>query len=162
MMGYGRDWVLSAVLLRPASRGSVSLPSADPLAPPVINPVFLSWSEVLEILTDGLTEARRILSASVFEPMHATERYPGADVQSREALTQYTRQYGATMFHPIGTCKMGNVECAVVDANLKVHGVEGLRVVYASIMPSIIGGNTNAPTIMIAEKAADLIKADMQ
>jgi choline dehydrogenase-like flavoprotein len=159
MLGHGRGWVLSAVLLRPKSRGRISLATADPQAAPVIDPDFFSDPQDIETLTDGLVEARRILSAPAFDALNAVETYPGADVQSRDALINYTRQYGATIFHPVGTCKMGHDRMAVVDNKLKVHGIEGLRVVDASIMPTIVGGNTNAPTIMIAEKAADLIKA---
>ena len=160
MMGYGHGWVLSAVLLRPVSRGSVSLRSSDPLAPPLINPGFFSRPQDLEDLTDGLIEARRILSAPAFESLKATEMFPGESVQTRDELKDYTQRFGGTIFHPVGTCKMGSDSNAVVDARLKVHGITGLRVVDASIMPSIVGGNTNAPTIMIAEKAADMIKAD--
>ena len=105
-----------------------------------------------------MIEARRILSAPAFDSLHATEEFPGSGVQSRDALKDYIRRFGGTIFHPVGTCKMGNDDSAVVDSQLKVHGLEGLRVVDASIMPSIVGGNTNAPTIMIAEKAAELIK----
>ena len=158
MIGYRRGWVLSVILLRPASRGSVTLANTDPQAPPLIDPGFFSQQQDLENLTDGLIEARRILSAPAFDSLHATEEFPGSGVQSRDALKDYIRRFGGTIFHPVGTCKMGNDDSAVVDSQLKVHGLEGLRVVDASIMPSIVGGNTNAPTIMIAEKAAELIK----
>ena len=107
-----------------------------------------------------MTTDRRLINSTVFEKYHPWETLPGTDVQTDEELKEYIRNWGGTIFHPAGTCKMGNDDLAVVDARLKVHGLEGLRVVELSVVPTIVGGNTNAPTIMIGEKAADMIKED--
>ncbi len=104
--------------------------------------------------------SRRICASRAMAPFVSEEVLPGSDVQSDEALLECARNIGQTIYHPVGTCKMGSDERAVVDERLRVHGVEGLRVVDASIMPTITSGNTNAPTIMIAEKAADMILDD--
>ncbi len=160
ILAHGHGYSLTAVLLRPKSRGTVSLAGPDPAAAPVIDPRFFSAAEDLETLLRGLKEARRILGAAPFQVYGPTEIMPGEEVRSDDDLRDYIRGNSATIFHPVGTCKMGSDAAAVVDARLRVHGLEALRVVDASIMPSIIGGNTNAPTIMIAEKAADMIKED--
>ncbi len=160
MIGYGRGYVVTAALLRPTSRGSLTVETADPDTPPRIDPNLLGTDEDLEILTDGFGIGRRIANAPAFSGIDGTERYPGDAVQSRDELKAYVRNNGATIFHPVGTCKMGSDDMAVVDSRLKVRGLAGLRVVDASIMPSIVGGNTNAPTIMIAEKASDMVKED--
>ena len=102
--------------------------------------------------------ARDIFSQEAFTPYLGKERLPGKDVQSDDEIVDYIRQKGETIYHPVGSCKMGSDSLAVVDSELKVHGVEGLRVIDASVMPTLVGGNTNAPTIMIAEKIADQIK----
>jgi len=112
----------------------------------------------MQILIDGIKQARRIVQAHAFDAFRGDEVAPGEAAQSDEAIAEQIRAHAETLYHPTGTCKMGNDAMAVVDDQLRVHGVEGLRVVDASIMPSIIGGHTNAPTIAIAEKAADLIK----
>ena len=151
---------LFAVLLRPKSRGTVGLASRDPAASPLIDPRFYSEPVDMEVMLRGLKEARRIIHAEPFQKYKPRETSPGPDVQSDEALRNHVRTNGSTIYHPVGTCKMGNDAAAVVDARLRVRGIEALRVVDASIMPTICGGNTNAPTIMIGEKAADMIKED--
>lgn len=160
MIGHGRGYVLTTVLLRPTSRGALTLRDADPGTPPHIDPKLLGTDEDLETLTEGFDAARRIAGAPAMAALRSVERYPGADVRSRDQLRDYVRSNAATIFHPVGTCKMGSDETAVVDSRLRVRGMDGLRVVDASIMPTIVGGNTNAPTIMIAEKAADMIRED--
>ena len=138
----------------------MTLAGIDPAAAPVIDPRFYSDDTDMHVMLRGLKEARRIVHAESFQKYQPSELAPGTAVQSDEALVDYVRNNGSTIYHPVGTCKMGSDAMAVVDTRLKVHGVEGLRVVDASIMPTIVGGNTNAPTIMIGEKAADLIKED--
>jgi len=156
--GFGHAYGLVAVLLRPRSRGEVGLASADPLAPPRIDPRFLSAEEDLDLLLRGVKLARRMLESRAWDPVRGPEAEPGPKAATDEALKDYIRRVAATVFHPVGTCKMGNDADAVVDAELRVRGIEGLRVADASIMPTLIGGNTNAPVIMIAEKAADMIR----
>nr|MCS5599233.1 GMC oxidoreductase [Rhodospirillales bacterium] len=147
-------------LLRPKSRGTVTINANDPLKPPLVDPNMLSERKDLETLIPALKEGRRILRTPAFGPMRAVEVRPEPCIESDEEWTDYIRTNAQTAYHPVGTCKMGNKPLAVVDQRLKVHGVSCLRVVDASIMPMIIGGNTNAPTIMIAEKAADMIIED--
>ena len=160
MVEIGHGYAAVAVLLRPQSRGAITLASANPQDPPVIDPHFFSQEHDLDTLLWGLKECRRLINSTVFDKYHPWETLPGPDVQTDEELKEYIRNWGGTIFHPAGTCKMGNDDLAVVDARLKVHGLEGLRVVDLSVVPTIVGGNTNAPTIMIGEKAADMIKED--
>jgi choline dehydrogenase len=110
------------------------------------------------LLLRGVKLSRRLLAAPAWDKVRGPEFRPGADVQGDDALREYIRKTCGTVFHPVGTCRMGRDADAVVDPELRVYGVDGLRVVDASIMPTLIGGNTNAPTIMIAEKAADMIR----
>ena len=121
---------------------------------------MLSESKDLDTLVAALKEGRRILNSPAFDKMKATEIRPGPNVQSDEDWIKYIKMNAQTAYHPVGTCKMGTDDLAVVDSRLRVRGLEGLRVSDASIMPLIVGGNTNAPVIMIAEKAADMIKED--
>ena len=158
MIEYGHGYSAFAVLLRPKSRGTVSLASADPDAPPVIDPRFFSDEEDLRVLRTGFKEARRIVHADAFAKYRPREVEPGEGVRSDADLAAYIRRFGTTIFHPVGTCRMGTDDMAVVDAELRVRGIEGLRVADCSIMPTIVGGNTNAPAIMIGEKAADMIR----
>jgi len=145
-------------LLRPKSRGHVGLQSADPTAPPLIDPNFLAEDSDMDAMVNGFKLVRRILQAPAFDSLRGKELYT-ADVHSDDEIRDDIRNRADTVYHPVGTCKMGNDPMAVVDSELKVSGLDGLRVVDASIMPTLIGGNTNAPTIMIGEKAADMIKA---
>lgn len=147
------------VLNHPRNIGSVSLRSPDPKDTPMIRLNYLQSQSDVQKLVDAIKLMRQLFETSAFDEFRGREVAPGADVTSDEALDAYIRETCGTVFHPSGTCKMGTDQMAVVDAELRVHGIEGLRVVDASIMPTRITGHTNAPTIMIAEKAADLIKA---
>jgi choline dehydrogenase len=143
--------------LRPESRGTIRLASPDPLAHPAIDPRYLTAPEDVETLYRGVTIARTIGNQPAFAPYRKAEAWPGDTVQDRDSVVAAMRAWGETIYHPVGTCRMGVDERAVVDGHLRVNGVEGLRVVDASVMPYLVSGNTNAPTIMIAEKASDLI-----
>lgn len=140
-------------VLRPHSRGHVGLQSADPAAPPLIDPQFLSDTRDLDVLMTGARRMDQILDAAAFEPWRGKRLYPhdGSDA----ALEADIRARADTIYHPVGTCRMGVDELAVTDNAGRVHGLDGLRVVDASLFPRIIGGNTNAPTIMMAEKISD-------
>ncbi|HVC37908.1 MAG TPA: GMC family oxidoreductase N-terminal domain-containing protein [Gammaproteobacteria bacterium] len=148
---------LHVCVLRPQSRGQVSLASADPATAPLIDPAYLSDGRDLEVLVRGFKLARRILAAPAFAPYHRRELFSAGTLNDADIRT-LIRARAETIYHPVGTCRMGADEDAVVDAMLKVRGVQGLRVVDASVMPTLIGGNTNAPTMMIAEKAAEMIR----
>lgn len=155
MCGYG--YIAYVYDLRPASRGRVSLRSADPLAPPRIDPNYLSHERDWQRLIDGIRRTREMLAQPALDPHRGEERAPGVRVQTDAELRAWIAASAETAYHPVGTCRMGNDALAVVDPQLRVHGVQGLRVVDASIMPTLVGANTNAPTTMIAEKAADMI-----
>jgi choline dehydrogenase len=150
----------NACQLRPRSRGDVLIRSSDPIAPPAINANYLSEEADGRVLVAGLKLGRRIADSTAFDTLRGTEERPGADAINDAELLHYARQAASSLYHPVGTCQMGQGPNAVVDASLKVHGLAGLRVADASIMPTLISGNINAATIMIAEKAADLISAD--
>jgi choline dehydrogenase len=147
--------------LRPTSRGAVRLSSADASVAPAISPNYLSTAEDRHIAVQSLRLTRRIAAASALRGYAVEELKPGASCESEEDLARAAGDLGTTIFHPVGTCKMGPADDAgaVVDSHLRVHGVGGLRVVDASIMPTITSGNTNSPTVMIAERAAQLILA---
>jgi choline dehydrogenase len=155
----GHGFSVGPALLHPRSVGQIRLVSADPLKAPAIDPNYLADDRDLQALIEGLKMAREIVAQKPFDEYRSSEYDPGSSVQSDEDLAQYIRVKSETMYHPVGTCKMGKDPMAVVDDQLRVRGVEGLRVVDGSIMPTIVGGNTNAPIITIAEKAADLIVA---
>ena len=152
-------FTIAAAALKPKSRGVITLRSNDPLEPPIIQPNYCSdeEGEDMRVLVEGIRWARQIAAAAEFALLAGAETTPGAEVTSKQDLAAYVRQNAQTYFHPVGTCKMGVDQLAVVDPQLCVRGVERLRVVDASVMPSIPRANTNAATIMIAEKAADLI-----
>ena len=147
-------------LLRPESRGTVMIKSADPFEPPAIRPNFLHRPRDGETLVKGCQLLRQIMATPPLADLVESEYAPGPDVASDADMLEFLRNSGATSFHPVSTCRMGSDDEAVVDPRLRVRGIEGLRVVDASIMPAIVSGNTNAPTIMIAEKASDMILAD--
>jgi choline dehydrogenase len=155
-------FVLHVAVLRPATRGLLELASADPAARPVINPHFLEDRADVDALIAGLKSARHILSMPAMARYSGAELSPGPGVKSDAELEAFIRANLATTYHPVGTCKMGPRQdpMAVVDSRLRVHGISGLRVADASIMPNIIGGNTSAPSMMIGERAAEFIVQD--
>lgn len=155
----GHAFGILPVLLYPKSRGEIRLRSADPSQPPVIDPRYFSDDADMQRLLDGVRLAQRIARSKLLDPYRGQPLSKSCEASDEATLREETRQRTNTLFHPVGTCKMGSDAQAVVDSELRVRGVSGLRVVDASIMPTIVGGNTNAPTIMIAEKAADLILA---
>lgn len=150
---------LHVCVLRPESRGQLTLQSGDPKTPVKIDFNFLSEAADQKVLVDGIRVARKIMAAAAFDEHRGEELHPGKDAESDEALLQKCKDRLGLVYHPVGTCKMGNDALAVVDDQLRVHGVKNVRVVDASIMPTIVSGNTNAPVIAIAEKAADMILA---
>jgi choline dehydrogenase len=151
----------TACNLRPESRGSVRLKSADPKAAPAIQPNYLAAAADREVAVEAIRLTRRIvLESDAYAPYAPSEFRPGAELQTDAELAEAAGNIGTTIFHPVGTCRMGTDPAAVVDPRLRVHGLAGIRVVDASIMPTITSGNTNSPTIMIAEKAADMILED--
>lgn len=143
--------------LRPESRGTIRLSSPDPLAAPAIDPRYLSAPEDVETLRRGIEMARGVGRQTAFDRYRQDEAWPGPGVNDPESLVAAMREWGETIYHPVGTCRMGVDDKAVVDGQCRVNGVEGLRVIDASVMPYLVSGNTNAPTIMIAEKASDMI-----
>lgn len=153
-------FTLTVCQLRPYSRGYVRIKSADPLAPPAISPNYLSDPRDADALAAGMQLARTVVAAEPLAGMIRSEREPGAFVRSKDELLSFLRAKAMSVYHPVGTCRMGTGTDAVVDDELKVHGVYGLRVIDASIMPTLISGNTNAPSIMIGEKGAELVLRD--
>ena len=133
--------------------------SRDPLQAAVIDPNYLSSEYDLKILIDGIRRGRDIVAAPAFKPWLKEERIPGPALQSDTELEQFVRATAETEYHPVGTCKMGGDAMAVVDERLRVRGIDGLRVIDASIMPTLVSGNTNAPTIMIAEKGSQMMQS---
>jgi choline dehydrogenase len=148
------------VHLRPEGRGTVRLKSPDPFAPPEIRFNFLRSDYDMRAVIKGMRIARNIARQNALQMLVVEETSPGSAVMTDEQLADDVRKRGVSNLHPVGSCGMGHGPAAVVDPRLRVHGIDGLRVVDASIMPSIIAGNTNAPTIMIAEKASDMILED--
>ena len=153
----GHGMTLNTAYLRPQSRGHVTLASADPMAEPLIDPDYLSHADDWRHSIDGFKLAREILDQPSFRKLYKAEHLPGKEVRTDAQIAGYIRQWAKTDFHPAGTCKMGADDMAVVDTDLRVRGVEGLRVIDASIMPTLISGNTNAPSIMIGERGVDAI-----
>ena len=153
----GHGFTIGVILLRPESAGSVTLKSDDARAHPAIRPNYLAAANDVTALIAGIRFARRLAAAAPFDPYRGDEVWPGADAQSEAQLTDFLRAKAETLYHPVGTCKMGSDTLAVVDDRLRVRGVDGLRVADASIIPTITGGHINAPAIMIGEKAADLV-----
>lgn len=155
--GFG--FTLHGCALRPQSRGHLELASADPMAKPRIYANYLSEPEDLELMLECVRISREIFASAPFLPYADREITPGEGVRDRAGLIDFIRRKAETIYHPVGTCRMGSDATAVVDPELRVRGVDGLRVVDASIMPRLVSGNTNAPTVMIAERASDLILA---
>ena len=153
----GHGMTLEAAFLQPSSRGSVSLASVDPAAPPSIDPAYGGSATDIRGLVQGIRRARAIMRAPAFRPFTAGELYPGPDMQSDAELADYARRSATTTYHPVGTCRMGVDDLAVVDPDLRVRGVENLRVIDSSIMPRIVSGSTQAPAGMIGEMGASLI-----
>ncbi|RJG41184.1 GMC family oxidoreductase [Mesorhizobium sp. DCY119] len=153
---------VSVCNLRPESRGTVHMDSADPREPARIRPNYLSTDGDRSVAVASLRHARRLMKAKAVARFAPEEMLPGTQYDSDEDLLRKAGDIGTTIFHPVGTCKMGSGTMAVVDDRLRVHGLDGLRVVDASIMPTIVSGNTNSPVIMIAEKAAEMILRDVR
>ncbi len=158
-MGHG--YSCHVCVLRPHSRGQIQLASSDPSASPLIDPGFLTDERDMSTMVEGFKLTRKFLEAPVFQKIRSHEIFT-ENIHTDNDIKNLIRQRADTVYHPVGTCKMGNDSTAVVDAQLRVKGLKGLRVVDASIMPTLIGGNTNAPVIAIAEKAVDLMIADQQ
>ncbi|WP_226008258.1 GMC family oxidoreductase [Natrinema salinisoli] len=157
----GVGFSVGATQVRPESRGRITLASADPFEDPVLDPKFLTEDTDWEKMVEGVKRAREIARADAMDEYRGPEVWPGEDVTTDEEIREHIRETSHTVYHPVGTCKMGDDDMAVVDDSLRVHGVKNLRVVDASIMPTLTSGNTNAPTIAIAEKAADMIKSEV-
>ena len=147
--------------VRPQSRGRLSLASSDPFAAPRLAPNYFSNEADRRILVEGLKLARRIAATPPLADFISSEHLPGSDIRSDDEIEAFFRENGGCVSHQVGTCKMGNDRMAVVDNRLRVHGLQGLRVADASIMPTLISGNTNAASIMIGEKAAHMIAQDI-
>ncbi|RGE45801.1 choline dehydrogenase [Comamonas testosteroni] len=165
LVDHGRKTVLGhgysthICILQPKSRGTVKLASPDPRALPLVDPAFFADADDMQRMVRGVRRMREILKQPALAGLGGKELAYSAQAQSDAEIEQFIRNHGDTIYHPVGSCRMGSGALDVVDAQLRVHGVQGLRVVDASVMPRIVSGNTNAPTIMIAEKAADLIRA---
>ena len=151
-------FTLGVVLLRPQSRGRLQLRSVDPLAPPIIRPNYFAEAQDLQTMVAGIKAARQIAQSTPLTPYRGVETVPGPAATDDAAIGDEIRRRFQSLYHPVGTCKMGSDPLAVVDSHLRVHGIDGLRVVDASIMPTLIGGHTHAPTVMIAEKAVELLR----
>ena len=155
---WGHGYSCHVCVLRPKSRGTVKLASTDPFADPLIDPAFLEDERDMEVLLKGVRIIEQVLAAPAFDAVRGARLY-GQDIKTDDEWRAEIRKRADTVYHPVGTCKMGGGKMSVVGPDLKVHGIDALRVIDASIMPQLNSGNTNAPTIMIAEKAADMIKA---
>ena len=156
----GSGCTLNSYTLRPKSRGSVKLRSNNVTDLPIVDPNFIAEIDDLKTSAEGVKISREILNQPSMQKYIRREHFPGDDVKTQRDFENYARQYGRTSYHPVGTCKMGTDAMAVVDPLCRVHGIDGLRVCDSSIMPSLIGSNTNAASIMIGEKAADMIKGN--
>lgn len=155
----GHGYSLHVCLLHPKSRGTLRLASPDPQAAPLIDPAFLQHPDDLAALVRGFKLSRELLQQPALKAHGGTETAASNQAQSDGEIEAFIRRHADTIYHPVGTCKMGHDPLAVVDAQLRVHGVQGLRVIDASVMPSVVGGNTNAPTVMMAEKAVDMLRS---
>jgi choline dehydrogenase len=161
--GKPHEWsgcTFSVCQLRPESRGAVEIKSADPMQPPAMQPNYLTAEKDRICAVESIKYARKLAATAALKPYLTSEYKPGDSVRSDGEILEFAREYGATIFHPSGTCKMGDDAMAVTDARLRVHGIGGLRVVDCSIMPTLVSGNTHSPVVMIAEKASDMILDD--
>ena len=154
---FGHGYSCHVCLLNPVSRGSLKLASADPRATPLIDPGFFNNPADMDTMVAGFKAMRRVMEAPALAPYRGREAAVSANIRTDDEIKAFIRAKADTIYHPVGSCKMGVDDMAVVDPQLRVRGLEGLRVVDASIMPAVVSGNTNAPTIMIGEKAADMI-----
>jgi choline dehydrogenase len=152
------SWTIAVGLIRPASRGTLRLADASPATKPLIDPAYLSESTDLEAMVRGVALAREVAAAGAFDAWRGPEALPGAHVSEEAEVRDFVRRAAGTYYHPVGTCRMGVGGDAVVDPELRVQGIDGLRVADASIMPDIVSANTNTAAILIGEKAADLVK----
>jgi choline dehydrogenase-like flavoprotein len=157
---WGHGYSCHVCLLRPKSRGTLRLASADPQAAPLIDPDFLQHPDDMARMVSGFKLTRRLLQQTALTRFGGVESKSSASAQSAAQIEQFIRNHADTIYHPVGTCRMGSDAMAVVDARLRVHGVGQLRVVDASVMPQVVGGNTNAPVVMMGEKAVDMIRQD--
>ena len=151
---------LNSYTLRPKARGTVRLRSADPAALPIVDPNFLGHPDDLKTSVEGVKISREIFSQASLQKHIRKIRFPDDSVKTQKDFEDYARQYGRTSYHPTGACKMGTDAMSVVDPQLRVHGLDGIRICDSSVMPSLVGSNTNAPTIMIGEKASDLVRGN--
>jgi choline dehydrogenase len=151
---------MSVCQLRPEARGTVRVRSTDAFEPPAMQPNYLSTELDRRCAVAGIKLARALASTQSLKPYVAEEYRPGDQAKTDDELLEFARNYGATIFHPVGTCKMGNDPIAVVDDRLRVRGIAGLRVIDCSVMPALVSGNTHAPAVMIAEKGSDLVLAE--
>jgi choline dehydrogenase len=155
----GNGFTMHCCVLRPESRGHLELNPDDPHGHPLIHANYLEGEKDLELMVEGVKVSRQIFNSRAFDPYRGDEIFPGAEVQNDAEIIEFIRNKAETIYHPVGTCKMGVDELAVVDPQLRLHGIDQLRVIDASVMPKLVSGNTNAPTVMIAEKACDLIRS---
>jgi choline dehydrogenase-like flavoprotein len=146
--------------LRPKARGTVRLRSSDPADPPLVDPNYLGHPDDLKTSAEGVKLSVEMFQQKSLQKYIRRIQYPDSSVKTQKDFEDYARQYGRTSYHPTCTCKMGTDEMAVVDPQLRVHGLEGIRICDSSAMPSLVGSNTNSPTIMIGEKASDLIRGN--
>jgi choline dehydrogenase-like flavoprotein len=156
---FGHGYSAHVCVLRPQSRGSITLAGADPFAAPLIDPNFFDHPDDMQRLVRGFRLMRGVMNQPALARLGGRELARSANATSDAEIEQFIRAYGDTIYHPVGTCRMGPGALDVVGADLRIHGLQGIRVVDASMMPRITGGNTNAPVIMVAEKASDMIKA---
>ncbi|TDI54061.1 MAG: hypothetical protein E2O96_08750 [Acidobacteria bacterium] len=157
--GGGPAYSLGSVLINPLARGSVMASSGNPLDPPSIRGNYLTEPSDVAALVRGVGISREIHAATAFDEVRGEEMLPGSEIQGPEAIEEFVRNRAEAFYHPVGTCRMGPADVSVVDAELRVHGIEGLRVADASVMPGVTSGNTNAPTLMIGVRAVEKILA---
>jgi choline dehydrogenase len=153
---------IACSIARPESRGTIMAQSSNPKEYPIIRPNYMSAENDVRVVVEGVRQARKIFSQPAFQPYSVGETLPGREIQSDDEITEFARQTGNTIYHPVGVCKMGpeDDKMAVVDPQLRVRGIQGLRVIDASVMPAVTTANTNSTAIMIGEKGSDMLLAD--